>query len=613
MASAFSVFTAFKALDKTSKVLKSIGSNTKAAAVGMKANFKSMSAAAVRSFRVASSKISRTLAKLERKTALFGRGFKKVFSTGLLVVGLGSFILAGQQAIQTSLQFEQTVVNAAAKFPGAIKPGTEAFMNLEKVARTIGATTEFTASQAAGGLNFLAMAGFNAEQSIAALPKIVDLATASNIDLARASDIATDTLGAMGLATKDAAQLSRNLARVNDVLAKTTTSANTNMEQLFEAITESGPIAVSAGSNIEQLSSLIGTLANAGIKGSKAGTTLKNLFVRLSAVTPEAAKGLKLLGVTTKNSSGDLRNVVDILADINKGTAKLGTAEKSQVLFKIFGKIPLAGINVLLNEGAAGLRTYQKELENAGGSSADMAAMMRATTLGSVKALKSALEGLGITIFKQVQPAFLAGVEGLTKIVRGVSNFIEQNPGLIKILGTIIKIAAPMLAVAAAIAIVNVALAVFSFLLAANPIGLIIIGIAGVIAAMIIFRKEILQVGKMIVAVLITPLLVVFTLLSKLPGLGGLGKVVTRVADFRKSALPGGFGTEATEGPGKKIVTPQGALSRQIIEESKKTETRNRLVIEDGTGRARMAENGAPGIMEVIPRTAGFEEAGAGA
>lgn len=614
MASGFSVFTAFRALDKTSKVLKSIGATTKATVAGMTNRFRSMSATFVRSFKVASRKISVTLAKLQRKTALFGRGFKKAFSTGLLVVGLGSFILAGQQAIQTSLQFEQTVVNAAAKFPGAIKPGTKAFQELEATARQIGLTTEFSASAAAGGLEFMAMAGLNAQQSIAALPGVVDLATVANIDLARATDIATDTLGAMGLATKDTAQLSINLARVNDVLAKTSVTANTDIEKLFETIVEGGPVAIKAGSSIEQYAALAGVLANSGIKGAKAGTTLKNVFLSLSAVTPKAAGTLKSLGIVTRTSNGDMRDVVDILADLNTSMADLGTAEKSAALKDIFGRIPIAGVNILLAEGAEAIRAYENELKAAGGTSTDMAKIIRSTTLASVKALKSALEGLGITIFKQVAPAFLSGVEGLIKIVRGINSFIETNPGIIKTLITIAKIAAPMVAVAAAIALVNVAIGVMSALLAANPVGIIIIAITGIIALLVTFRKEVLMVGKVILAAIVSPLFVVFKLLSLIMGNNKLvGSISSGLENFIGGTVKQALAPSGPEGEGTKIATPQAALSKQIIEDRKESQTTNRLLIEDATGRARMTENGAPGIMELMPRTSGFEEAGAGA
>jgi len=606
----FAVSSAYTAIDKTTRVLKQIARSGKIAASGMAGRFKQMSASAVQSFKNARVKISAIISKLERKTETFGKGFKKAFGAGIAIAGIAGFTLVAQDAIKTGLEFEQTVVNAAAKFPGAIRPGTKEFEALEAAARDVGATTEFTAAEAASGLNFLAMAGMNAEQSVAALPKVVDLATAAQTDLATATDIATDTLGAMGLATKDASQLSMNLARVNDVLAKTVTTSNTDMIQLFETIKQGGPVATSAGASIEQFSALAGVLANAGIKGGDAGTTLKNVFLRLAAATPQAAKQLKKLGVRTQDSSGNMRDIIDILDDLDKSTRRLGSAEKAAALNQIFGKIPIAGVNILLKEGADSMREYQKQLENASGSAFDMASLMRSTTLGAFKTMKSATEGLSITLYKQLQPSILSSVQAITKIIRSINSFIETHPGVIKAIISIAKIATPVLALAAAIAVVNIALAAMNFILALNPIVLIALGITAAIAALIVFRKQVIAIGAAIIGFMLWPTLKFMELLGKIPGLGALGKASEAIQGAIKGAISEGFGGGNADikvtGTGEGIVAPQAAMTKEIKETSK--ETRNRLIIEDKTGRGRMAEDGAPGIIEMTPRTAGMDE-----
>ena len=607
----FAVSTAFTAIDKTSKVLKSIANTAKATTMGMAGRFRSMGASAARSFKTAASKISGSLAKIERKTQAIGGKFAGAFKTGIAVAGIAALTLAINQGVRTGLDFEQTIVNASAKFGPAAARGTQAFKAIEAAAKNVGATTEFTASQAAEGLNFLALAGFNAEQSIAALPKVVDLATAAQVDLATASDIATDTLGAMGLATKDAAQLGRNLSRVNDVLAKTTTTANTSMTQLFEAITEGGPVAIKVGSNIEQFSALAGKLADAGIKGSKAGTTLKNVFTQLAAPVDKGAAALKRIGVTTKDAQGNLRDVTKILDDINKGTAELGTADKAEVIKDIFGKIPLAGVNVLLSQGGQALRDYQRDLENASGASGAMAEVMRSTTSAAVKTLNSAFEGLQLTIFEQIQPAFTAAVIGLTKFIGGWAQFIKMHPGIISLLVTIGKIALPVIAVTAAIVVLNVAIAAFNFLIAANPVGLIVIGIVAAIAAIIVFRKEIIAIGAVILGVLLMPLMQILKLISLIPGLGFIGKGVDAVAGGLKGAISEGFGGGEDAKDGGDLKTPAIATAKQISE-TRKTTT-NRLLIDDPSGRARLAEDDGTGSVELIRRNAGLMDEPMGA
>lgn len=431
--------------------------------------------------------------RLNKKVGKFASGVKK----GALAVTAALALSTGAMAnvISTGADFEQTLVAAAAKYPGEIRKGTEAFEQLEQAARKTGSATEFSASEAAGALNFLAMAGFDAEASVAALPGVVDLATAAQVDLATATDVASDSLGAFGLMTKDATQLGKNLARVNDVIAKTTTSANTTVESLFETIKEGGPVATTAGASLETFSALAGELANAGIKGSQAGTTLKNMFLTLAAPTAGSAKILKRLGIQTQDASGDMRDIVDILGDLNGALDGLGTAERSGVLEGIFGKIPIAGVNVLLASGSDRLREYRGELEGASGASSTMASVMRDTLQGRLNSLKSAVEGVKISIFSMTNGPLADAIDKTTEWVRANEQLIATNvgeflAGIISNFENIVKWAKR----------IGIALAVFftlsmilktlvlvmtavNLVMAANPIVLIVLGIMALIAA----------------------------------------------------------------------------------------------------------------------------------
>lgn len=431
--------------------------------------------------------------RLNKKVGKFASGVKK----GALAVTAALALSTGAMAnvISTGADFEQTLVAAAAKYPGEIRKGTEAFEQLEQAARKTGSATEFSASEAAGALNFLAMAGFDAEASVAALPGVVDLATAAQVDLATATDVASDSLGAFGLMTKDATQLGKNLARVNDVIAKTTTSANTTVESLFETIKEGGPVATTAGASLETFSALAGELANAGIKGSQAGTTLKNMFLTLAAPTAGSAKILKRLGIQTQDASGDMRDIVDILGDLNGALDGLGTAERSGVLEGIFGKIPIAGVNVLLGSGSDRLREYRGELEGASGASSTMASVMRDTLQGRLNSLKSAVEGVKISIFSMTNGPLADAIDKTTEWVRANEQLIATNvgeflAGIISNFENIVKWAKR----------IGIALAVFftlsmilktlvlvmtavNLVMAANPIVLIVLGIMALIAA----------------------------------------------------------------------------------------------------------------------------------
>lgn len=371
--------------------------------------------------------------KADRQLNKLTKGFKTfgiAAAASLLVVGG-----AAAKVTNIGAEFEQTLVNAAAKFPEGIRKGTAAFEELEKVARKTGATTEFTATQSAQGLEFLSLAGFNAVQSIAALPGIVDLATAAQVDLATASDIATDSLGAFGLATKDPTQLAKNLARVSDVLAKTTTSTNTNMETLFEGIIKGAPAFTLAEQSIESFSALMGVMANSGIKGAEAGTILKNTVLRLSNPVGVAAKVLRGLGVSVSDSEGNFRDILDIMEDFEKGLKGVGSVQKAAALGIVFGSRAISGLGVQLKEGTTSIAEFRKTLIDSTGTVKSLAGIMRDTLQARINSTTSAFEGLIISVFKLGDEGIVGLVERTTELIRIVDANVNSNKGLIQSIG----------------------------------------------------------------------------------------------------------------------------------------------------------------------------------
>lgn len=433
------------------------------------------------------------LDSLNRKMDKISGGIKSgITKATVATTGMG-FAMA--DVISTGADFEQTLVNAAAKFPGEIRKGTEEFNLLSQAAQRVGATTEFSASESASALNYLAMAGFDAKSAVSALPGVVNLATAAQIDLASATDIASDSLGAFGLMSKDPLELGKNLSRVNDVLAKTTTTSNTNMEQLFETIKQAGPVATSAGASLETFAAIAGQLANAGIKGSQAGTTMKNMFLSLSAPSTTGAKALEKLGVTTVDSAGNMLDITNIIGQLQNSLDGLGSAERADVLNKIFGKIPIAGVNVLLKTGAKGIKDYTTQLENATGASTKMSDTMRDTLQGRFKSLMSVIESVKISIFSLNSGPLNDVVDRMTNWVRVNKDLIASKIGgflkfLIDNLGTIVtwvKRIAIGLAVfwtlATALKTIATVMTIVNAVMAMNPIGLIVIAIGALIGA----------------------------------------------------------------------------------------------------------------------------------
>lgn len=555
--------------------------------------------------------VTRMQNRVGRATRSMDRGFRRLNRTvdkfsGIARRGafaataaLGGTSVAILDVIKTGAEFEQTLVSAAAKFPGEIRKGTKAFELLAEAAKKTGKTTEFTATQSAQALNFLAMAGFTAESSVSALPGVVNLATVAALDLGTASDIATDSIGAFGLATKDATQLGKNLARINDVIAKTTTTSNTSVVDMFEAIKDGGPAATLAGVSIETFAALVGTLANAGTKASRAGTTMKNIFLRLSGPAAEGARALRRLGIRTADSGGNLRDVVDILGDLNTSLKDMGTATKTAILKDIFGRIPIAGVGTLLKAGAKQLRVYRRELTAVGGASKRMAEIIRDTVIGRFKALVSAIEGVKIRIFDMNSGPLSETIDKMTAWVRANESLIATNIGewladmignlqntdkwldaMVERFATVFlwtkRIGAALVAYAAlatALKLVSAALFVVNFALAASPLGLILLAVAALSVAL---------------AALVVDWDALLDRLTKGSG------IVGTVARFL------GLGGE---GSGSQVVSPQDRAAQSI--EERVAVSRSEVTIRDETGRAKVT-SGKLGRQLTLIETGSF-------
>ena len=366
--------------------------------------------------------------QLNRSVDKFNAQLKTVALRGGVALGVLS---AGMgDVIKTGAEFEKTLTSAGAKFGLNMKENADQMKLLEGAARDAGATTEFSASEAASGLNFMAMAGFTAEQAIASLPGVIDLATASEIGLAEATDIASDTLSAFGLTSADSAVQAANLARVNDVLAATTTSANTDMQTMFETIKKAGSQAFSSGASIETLAALTGELANNAVKGSEAGSALKNVFLRLSAPTKAASKLIKKYGGDVVDSNGDLKDVIGIMGSLEEGLEGLGSAEKAEILNTIFGSRAINAVNILLKKGSKGLGEYRKRLEDSTGASKEMANVMRDTVQGRIDTANSSFESLKLTLFGLKKVGVGGLLDSITVYIRKVDTWIGKNEEL---------------------------------------------------------------------------------------------------------------------------------------------------------------------------------------
>lgn len=390
--------------------------------------------------------INKSTAGFSKKVNSLSRGFKsagKDMSIGLSapIVGFGAI------AVRTATTFQNSMNNVSAK-SGATGDGLR---KLELRAREMGAATAFSASEAADGMAFLAQAGFSAVDIYKAIPDVLNLAAASNIDLARAGDIASNVMGAFNITADET-------ARVADVLSKATASSNIDMEMLAEAMTDAGPVALKFGASLEETTALIGKLGDAGIQGSKAGTTLKNMFLNLSAPTKEIKGIIQSLGVNVLDpASGKLRTMTDILVDMNKAFKSKGIdgAKKLAILDKVFGKRAIAGAGVLLStveklgsNGKNAIESFTDSLNNSQGASKNMADTMMRGLPGALKTLSSRFEEMQLAIMDPstgISQAFGSVVNAITGVIEWISKLDPSILAAIAVMAGLVAAIGPVL------------------------------------------------------------------------------------------------------------------------------------------------------------------------
>lgn len=361
--------------------------------------------------------------------------------SGALTQGAADRIWNAMQGpIGAAAQFEQSM--ALVRAVTANITGEE-FEALSAQARELGASTAFSASQAAEGMAFLAKAGFSANEQLAAMPSMLALARAGSTDLGQAADIASNILSGFGL---EAAEMTR----VADVMVATFTTANTDIPMLGETMKYIAPVARAAGMSFEEAAAMAGLLGNAGIQASQAGTTLRSMLTRLAAPGGEAARTLEALGISVSDADGDMRNIVELIGDVGAAIEDLGTAEQLQIIGTVFGRQAAAGAAEMLAQGTS-IADYVDQLTNSAGRASQVAADMGDNYLGSLTEFNSAMEGLNITLGTFLLPTLTEVARTAAGVVQSLMGWAEANPGLAELALKIALIAAGALMVVAPI------------------------------------------------------------------------------------------------------------------------------------------------------------------
>ena len=358
----------------------------------------------------------------EKDTSRFGDVLKASLASQVIINGvkaLGNSVKSlTKGALGVGMEFESSMSLVAATMgitTDEIDAGSNAFIALSGAAKEAGAKTKYNSAEGAEALNYLALAGYSVEKSVAALPVVLDLASSGGLELAYASDLITDSMSALGMETDE-------LNGFVDQLAKTSQKSNTNIAQLGEGIlTVGGTAKIMAGGTTE-LNTQLGILADNGIKGSEGGTALRNVLLALSAPTKKQADQMKALGVNTYDANGQLRPTNEIFNDINGILSTMTQQGQTEVLNNLFNKVDLKAANALLANSGDRFNNLSNEIANADGAAGEMAKTMEHNLKGQIEEFDSAAEAVGITVYEKfeipLRDAVRAGTLGLSDLNR---------------------------------------------------------------------------------------------------------------------------------------------------------------------------------------------------
>ena len=312
----------------------------------------------------------------------------------------------------------------------------QAFDDMTQLAKDLGKSTKFSASEAADAMGFLAMAGFKTQEIMGSLPGVLELAASANLGLAESADITTNILTGYGRTVEQ-------VGETNDILVKAFTSANTDLVQLGQAFKFVGPVAKSAGVSFEETTAALSLMGNAGIQASMAGTALRGAITKLLTPTNKAAKTMREVGLVATDSTGQLLPMADIVQQLGERGA---TTAQLMTIFGLRAGPAMAG---LVSQGHGALRKLTGELENAGGIASRVATIQMEGLNGAFIRFKSAAEGAFIEIGEKLAPALIGLFEAGIKAANWVSNklvpaFTSLSPITQKVIIGVIALAAAM-------------------------------------------------------------------------------------------------------------------------------------------------------------------------
>lgn len=368
----------------------------------------------------ASAALERYNAKLRVQNTLQEASAKRAEFYGR-AMGTAMSAMALAQPLKVGMGFEESMSKVKA-ISGA---STQELAAMTAQARELGASTVWSAKEAAEGMTFLSMAGFNANQTMAAMPGMLSLASAGAMDLGQTADVASNILTGFGFKAEQ-------MGYVSDVLAKTFTRSNTTLASLGDSFKYVGPAAANAGQSFQDTAAMIGKLGDAGIQGQQAGTGLSAIISRMAGPPSEAKKALDKLGISVKGAHGEMKPMPALLKEMEAKMRNMGEAQRIATAKALFGTEHFAKGLILMKAAADGSIQSMSASLYEQGYAARVANEQTNNLSGDLKGLNSAYEEVAISLYDTVAPALREIVQGLTGAVRAVGDFVKQHPQLVQ-------------------------------------------------------------------------------------------------------------------------------------------------------------------------------------
>lgn len=429
------------------------------------------------------------------KFTAMGSAFTKVGGTltknvTLPLVGIGTAAVAVSGKFESAMSQVQATMGITKDSMTTVHGETVNAMDaLGAIAKKMGAETAFSATECAEALNYMALAGYDVGTSIDMLPNVLSLAAAGGMELAKASDMITDSQTALGL-TLDQTNI------LVDQMAKTASKSNTSVSQLGDAILSVGGTAKSLSGGTTELNTVLGLLADNGIKASESGTHLRNIMLAMNPTTKDACEAWATLGVSAYDADGNLRPLQDTFSDLNAAMDGFTDEERSKMITKMFHMTDLASVNALLSTSADRWNELSGAIDDSSGAASQMADTQLDNLQGQLTILKSALEGAAISFGNLLLPLIKDAVSFIQNIVDCINNLSDKQKETIVRIAEVVAVVGPALliigkvltlvgSITRAIQVLQPVMMALNAVMAANPVGIVVVAIAGLVAAFI--------------------------------------------------------------------------------------------------------------------------------